>query len=677
MILRIDKVIKTFNYKCGIQIVMKQNFKSLPGYFKCRHFAYVSLLFLITPQITIAASVPGELNVFELSLQELSTIRVASKKDELIEDAPGIITVVSSDEIRLYGARTLRDILDRQPHLQIIGSNLLPHNKVSSRGVASSHIDNTVLLLINGRPIREPSFSSVNNSIYEAFPISTIEQIEIIRGPGSVLYGTNAMSAVINIVTKEAPEQASGKVELTYGSFDTKQGELSGGANFGEFQIFGAIKGIKSEGDDFNNIFDESGSSGTYKTGLSGEHLLLNAKYKGLSLNILQSDTRIDNARSTFVLPSTTHDLERQFIDIGYEHKFTKDWRTNLNFTYHHHNSDLVLNAVPTLSNGEGNSYLFELNTQAKLNNKLYILLGGTYNAFDNRGSLIYDTYRHSFYTQADYQVFKNIKLTAGLQYNKPKETDGDISPRLALTSNINQNWKLKLLYSKAFREASPLERFINLPTIVGDPSLESETIDTFDAQIIYQDKNKYLSATYFHSEQKDIISRVAGTPVRTINSGELIYDGFEIEGRYNFMNGLKLIGNMSYQTNEQNNGNNDVTYSPDWMFKTGLSYDSNHGYQFSVFNSYFARSTLQNHQIATVTATNPDAEGYNLLTANLNLNLGGFLNNASLSNTTLSLYGDNLLDEDIFFPSINRTSVNSIPHHAGRGIYGTIRFNF
>lgn len=179
------------------------------------------------------------------------------------------------------------------------------------------------------------------------------------------------------------------------------------------------------------------------------------------------------------------------------------------------------------------------------------------------------------------------------------------------------------------------------------------------------------------HSEHKDLISRTATFPVQIINAGEIKYDGFELGSKYKFGEGFSFIGNMSYQTNEKMMALIMLLISPDWIFKTGASYDSLRGFQFSIFNSYFAQSTLQNHQLNTATVSNPDADGYSNLTANLKFNMGDVFNNAALSNIIFSLYGDNLLDEEIFFPSINRKSVNSIPHHQGRGFYGTISIDF
>jgi outer membrane receptor protein involved in Fe transport len=643
------------------------------------------LMALLLPSLAMATdhdALDKELEVLlSLELEELTTVSIASKVKEAIGDAPGIISVVKADEIQRYGARNLRDVIDRQTHMQVVGSNLLPHNRTSTRGVSLGYTETDVLLLLNGRPIRDAANSAASHDLYASFPIETIKQIEIIRGPGSVLYGTNAFSGVINIITKDIPNSPEANISVSYGSFNSKKMTLSGGGKIGDFEFYGAVSGLNSAGDDFNNLNGEGASTGTYKTGFEGHNLVLNAKYKGFTLNAMSTDSTRDHGKSTFTLPSADYNLERQYADIGYKHHFNENWNASLNYTYHHYRDDFELGQFGLLQFADSEDHLIELSSWIKLNDKLNMLGGGTYNLQHAKAEL--DAKDHtiqniSAYFQADYQVLDWLKLIGGFQFNKPDDVDGEFSPRFSAIAKLNEDWGIKLLYGEAFRQATVVERFINVPNVlVGDTELKPETIETFDAQISYTVKRATFAATYFHSVHKDLVSRTGSAPTRFINSGEVEYDGFELEGKYDFGQNFSFIGNMSYQTNEKNDGSENVTYSPDWMFKTGLSYDSPLGYQLSVFNSYFAKSTLQNHQVATVTANNPDAESYNLLTANLRVNMADVFNDKTLSNINISLYGDNLLDEKIFFPSMNRTSVNTLPHHAGRGFYGTISVDF
>src|SRR5205085_1330753 len=108
------------------------------------------------------------------------------------------------------------------PSTQMMSSHLLPQAKVSIRGLMTSHSDNHVLVLINGRPFRDALGYYSNVAVYTAFPVDLIERIEIVRGPGSVLYGSGAVAGVINIVTREPAKPMSVSVSGGGGSFGGK-----------------------------------------------------------------------------------------------------------------------------------------------------------------------------------------------------------------------------------------------------------------------------------------------------------------------------------------------------------------------------------------------------------------------------------------------------------------------
>ena len=640
---------------------------------------YLVLAFIFAHAAVVNAAEEEEMSLlFSSSLETLTTITIASKKEEQINRAPGIVRVITASEIKRYGARNLRDVLDRQTNMQIVGNSLFPHNKNVVRGVAKSQLDNNILILLNGRPVRESTDNSVNADFYNYFPLASISKIEVIRGPGSVLYGTNAFTGVINLVTKKAPEEAAGSLALTYGSFDHKQGALSGGGTWGDLEIFGTIQGLRLAGDNHYDVMDQFGNTDTYKTGLDGEHAVINLRFKGLTINALHSNTTSDNARVRYTLPSDSLDFKRQFIDVGYTHHFTDNWSVSANASYHEHTTRTLIGPGTTIGDATGYNHMLELSTSISPSEGLNIIAGGFHREYSSAGTTEFHTHSHSLYTQIDYQIVDWLNIIGGLQYNKPESTKSDLSPRVALIAQFDEQWGAKLLYAKAYREASGVERFVNFPgLIVGNPSILPETIKTIDAQVFYKADNLSFAATIYHSEHEDLVTQVFGSPNTITNHGSVRYNGIELEGKWKINQNWELIGNMSYQTNEDDDGNDDANYAPDLMIKAGVSYDSSKGYQWSVFNSYFAASTLQNEDLGTVNFYNESADSYHLLTANINVNLGKYLNEAALSNVTFSLYGDNLLDQEIYFPSIRNTGVNSIPHHAGRGLYGTIKVDF
>ena len=142
-------------------------------------------------------------------------VTTASKNADKLQDAAAIMSVISSQEIESYGALTLTDVLNRVTNLYMTGSCYFPNNLAGLRGDIQVHTSSHVLILIDGRPCRESFYSGVDLAVYNASPVAGIERIEIIRGPGSVLYGSNAVSGVINIIIKHKDELGGQKRYFT------------------------------------------------------------------------------------------------------------------------------------------------------------------------------------------------------------------------------------------------------------------------------------------------------------------------------------------------------------------------------------------------------------------------------------------------------------------------------
>ena len=618
------------------------------------------------------ASADQELD--EILLMDLDDlmVSVASKREESISDAPGIMNVVTSDDIRLYGARNLRDILDRQPNMQIVGSNVFPHNAAFIRGGGLTHADNTNLLLLNGRPIRESHGGGINTDIYRNFPIASIKRIEIIRGPGSVLYGTNAFNGVINIVTKQERDSSKLQASVDYGSFNSKSVNVSGGGTYGELTAHGGISYLNSNGWDWSAT-DEAGVTQIIQNESSGYETVITADFKGITFNSIIGNNSIRNVGSAFLFPGGTLNHKRQFIDLGYRYEWDKDWNSSANVTYNGLTFTFPTSSGAKSSEFVSQGYLVELTTQGSPTDNINVVFGGVFDQLDGRlgaGTVSdYDTWRSSVYAQADYTPTNWLKLITGVQWNKPKGLDWDTSPRLGTIVNFDDNWGSKVLYGEAFRTAFGADSFFQAPFLVGNSSLEPEKISTFDAQLFYSTPKHNLALTYYRSNVDNVHTRIPGFPSTFTNGGEIKSKGVELESKIRINQEFNFVGSATYQINEDGDGNHDVQFSPNLMIKTGLSYDSGAGISSSIFNNHFGDAA----SLPGSSQVNSQASSYNLLTVNIILNLQKLLNQRNTLPIVLSLYGDNLLDEDIHFPSFNRPEVNTLPHHSGRAVYATV----
>ena len=129
-------------------------------------------------------------------------ITTASKSLEKQSDAPAIVEVLTRDELHRFGGTTLKDVLTRVPGLAAVSGYFTDRSMIGFPGDAlQAPTSRHVLLLINGRPVREVQEGGIKTPMLEAFPIDAIERIEVVKGPGSVLYGSEAFAGVINIIT--------------------------------------------------------------------------------------------------------------------------------------------------------------------------------------------------------------------------------------------------------------------------------------------------------------------------------------------------------------------------------------------------------------------------------------------------------------------------------------------
>ena len=631
-------------------------------------------------------------------------VTTASKHEEKITDAPGIISVVTKEEIQGFGAVTLSDVLNRVTSMYMIHAGTFMWNVGSIRGQNISNSDNHVLILINGRPYRDGMSGGFNSVTYIAFPVETIDHIEIIRGPGSVLYGTNAYSGVINIITNVADEESSYKATLGYGSYNTLTGSFSGGVhfnddlnlNFGlnyfnddgpEFEFMDTPLQIPS-GDSAINIPSQSGKGNFTRDNKS---LFLNLNFKGLHFNTLYSDLypfglalpfkwKINSSPPNGAGIEMTS-FKRYFADLGYTFSFNDKYSLDVNLTYNWFKAegwvqdDNNQNATKGLTNNP----IFEIAFNASPVENLNFIAGGVfdYNKFEGAQMTDGDLTKYGVYFQADYRI-RWIKFILGGQFNKVENIDANVSPRIGAIVNINDNWGIKALYSTAFRNAYPIETNVNHPAFSGNPNLNPELISTFDGQLFFHNDIVQTSLTYFKSHLSQLINRVPNPdePGKMIyqNIGTFDFSGIEFEGKFGITDKLSLLASATYQQNEKNDSLKNAAYWPQFIAKGGLLYKHEY-FSFGIWDNYFGEPTQIPNPLVT---SNPKAEAFNELSANFTFNFSKVINKDMKTKILLSVYCDNLLNSDpSWYPEFSLETVNSMPLHTGRSFYGKLTVQF
>ena len=623
---------------------------------------------------------PDELDhMLSLDLEDLSNvvISVASKRDERVQDAPSVVSVVTREEIERYGAINLRDLMNRIPSLQTFVSTI-PNNTFSIRGQTNQHYTHRVLFLINGRPFRESLAGGHNVPIQQNFPLSVLERIEVIRGPGSVLYGSNAFSGAINLITRKDIKDGNLELSSTFGSFDRL--DFEGGAAYSsdDFKVLAAAKENYTSGWK-GAITDVQGTTGDFRLSENGGGRFVSLYYKNLSLNLFHGIEDGDYFGTAVTFPLGPNETERSFADLGYKLNFSDSWSLDSNVTLNHIKVSSTNKGINGRK-GEAFDVLFEAVTRVQLLDSLEFLLGGTFENDDGKAIVDYNTQRYGAYTQLDYKPLSWLNLLGGFQLNKVKNVEKDLSPRFAAILPLGKNWTAKVMYGEAFRAAYAIESFINFAgVLVGNPKLEPEKIATTEAQLMYHSSSLTAAATVYHSKITDIIGRVRqGAVITYQNEGEESFNGFELEGKFKFAKGWQAEGSFLWQSSEIDDGVDDPNLFPDEMLKLGLSYRSEMGWAFGFFDTYFGAPKALRNVNPSVLEINTHPDHYHMLTGTLTLDIPKLLNKVGeIPQIDLSLYAENLLDEDIYYPEITRRNINSLPSEGGRAFYGKVTLRF
>ncbi len=263
---------------------------------------------------------------------------------------------------------------------------------------------------------------------------------------------------------------------------------------------------------------------------------------------------------------------------------------------------------------------------------KLEIVFGGLFNYFEGEEwgltetgdkNIYTDANRYSTgaYAQLNYALLSGLNVIGGVQLNKVEDIDLNLVPRAGLIWYPAEKVNVKAFYSSAFRAPSINEFSINFPEMMGNPDLTPEKVNTLDIGVGYQGDKIQAGINFFHSQMKNIIFQNRDTTVVPApmywNGAEVDFTGVELETKYYITKEWYVNGSMLYQTNENAEGNENVTPIANLGIKTGLSYKSDNGITASVFNIY--QGGLNERYD---TQLNPSPGSYNMLNVYLNFDI-------------------------------------------------------
>lgn len=283
-----------------------------------------------------------------LPLEELmeQKVSISSYSEQLLSRAPSVVSVITAEDIKATGATNLVDVLQSVPGIYIRYSQFGFRPLIHFRGAD----DKQTLTMVDGAPMSDLMWRS--GIFWKGLPTSIIDRVEIIRGPGSALFGTDAAAGVINVITKAAGKIEGLEVGLRAGSFDSQSGWLQYGGQWNGYDVAMTADLLRTDGHD-PYIRSDAQSRNDQKDGTSASLAPGNADYgwnnADLRLSLGRDNWRIQLDYSKHdeletgmtgagaLDPVTEGDDSRFSTALFYENPlFSNDWTVNAELRYRH-----------------------------------------------------------------------------------------------------------------------------------------------------------------------------------------------------------------------------------------------------------------------------------------------------------------------------------------------------
>lgn len=667
-------------------------------------------------------------NIGEVTLfgEEQPTVEAATKTEIPISKAPSEVTVVTAKQIAESGARTVPDLLRLVAGVNVRWSPMI--QTVDIQGFGENPFSSRVLLLIDGAPTNSGDTGGFPLSPgFDYFPIQAIKRIEVVRGPGSSLYGENAFWGVINIVTLSGDDLAGGRAQIFGGgSRSTVDVNAQYGAKLANGSLFGAIKGIRS-------MFPEEFWTDDHSKYQANE-VFLKAVLGDWQASVYRHQDHMqgfaEQLGPAVGFPPTTefasaHKLEQtmDILTLKYNHAPTGaaiTYAADLSYAHRFgmhcagcHAAQEALQFSQPANHGYQAIGDFRLGLHMIPGHDILVgLEARRLDRADHKQELADDAAaavsgydKAALYAQDQFDLKKDIlRAVIGLRYDqKTKLFDSKTSPRVALVYTPNARLVVRGSYSSAFRfptfselyQASwfltvsspslPIAPF-PLSVFLPNETLKPEEISTFDLGGEYQlSPTVSVKASVYQSRVKNfiVVTQHFNAPPTPSTLGwenmpnDARITGGEVELHANFTTTVTGYANWTHQSESAMGSGTDsagvpfeFVYSPKDKVNFGVYGGPFKGYRGAIEmawkGSYQAPSNWEGIRTGFTNFTEPTFPSYALLNARLSYDIPTRLP------IRIGIFGNNLLNKQP-----EETMIGSVNRLTGREVFGQVEMHF
>lgn len=539
-----------------------------------------------------------------LLFQDIPSVFSASKYEQKVTEAPAAVSIVTSDEIRKYGYRTLADLLQSLRSFHVTfnrNTQLLGVRGFGRPGDTNSRI----LLLINGHRVNDNIFEAATVGAGFLLDVDLIDRVEIVRGPSSSLYGANAFFGIINVITKRGRDLQGIETSAAAGSQDTYRGRLSFG-NRSSAGLEALISGSWHESQGDEDIFFAEYDDPATNNGLAED--VDKDQFKSFFGQFSLYDFTLEGAwverekinptgayGTVFNHPGNRGNVEQGYATLTWRHYFSKQGELLLRASYDRYisDSDFVYDySLPSLvvnkDEFRGERWGAEARFSRQVGERHKVIVGGEFQDNFRQDQKNYDLSVYldaqnnsdnwGMYLQDEILLHEKVRATAGIRYDYYDTFGETTNPRLALIYQPRDRTSLKLLYGTAFRAPSAFEFYYHdgFATQKPNPDLDPEEIETWELvweELLNSQWRSVLSV--FHYEIEDLIDFRLDPSDGLLtfdNLKEVEADGFEIELERQWDSGVEGRLSYSFQQVEDKSSGERLSNSPRHLAKLNLA---------------------------------------------------------------------------------------------------------
>jgi len=631
----------------------------------------------------------------EAALQDLlmaldQETEIATKTKMNIDFVPGMVSVLYGDDLLARGIASAIEAMALIPGVELSLSSD-GQSQVFVRGIGTAFASGKIKVLLNGIPFNA-TLSVATTAL--RIPTEQIDRIEIIRGPGSAIYGEFAFSGVINIVTRSD----NNRVFARYGSLgtttaggilatDNASQDLSMSLSFSRTWIDG--DGVKTGRDVLRNspfagLSNAPGESNEKELDTS---VIFQSKYRDtkLAVQFVKVDAG-DYFGLAHALPSYGQKIMREvsFYTVSAETKLSltpdldvtaylgwhdyklesglhefypagifgafpngmlgspnyeeRKYRTGADFSYGGWDDHDVLAGFEVLYTKQGDTYA-ERNYDPNALPPTPVPLA-EYRGVDNWLEEKLTRLVLGVFVQDQFSLSDQLTMTAGLRFDSYDDVGQAFSPRIAAVYRLKEHQTIKAQYAQAFRPPTFVETGTkNNPVVSGNPDIESEHMTTYELAYVFNDEVDRFRATIFYADMHDLI--VVDSSANTyVNQGEVHTQGLELEYVRNFGRKLKLDANASYMRPRNESSNEAVADVAMLTGNVGLIYHPEKNYSIATQYRYVGKRQRE------AIDTRGELEGYQVVDLTVSSS------NVVVSGVTLRAGIKNIFDEEVKYPS-------------------------